>query len=227
MPATTRSSVDAIVATLDRALDDMAAGLRGEASELARRAVVAANDMLTAAGLPPLPGTAPTAGPTLIGGGHFGTITNSHQPTTMTLGGNHFGTVTITNPDGTPYVAPATMTIGGNTWGSITAMAPSGTVIGATTMIGGGIRNDPTGLLALAQVQQNSHDRAQVIIDRLVRSGNPAAVSAGLAAQGRQGAPLSHILAPSRTELENRAGHSLTWTEIARISPNTVPFGLR
>ena len=80
MPATVRTSIDAVVATADRVLDDMAAALRSEAADLAQRAVVAANDMLTAAGYAPLPGTItpPTAANAgLIGGGNFGSTTSS------------------------------------------------------------------------------------------------------------------------------------------------------
>lgn len=60
MPSDVRGTVDTFVATLDRILDDMAAGLRNEARDLGQRAVTAANDMLTAAGYAPLPGTTVT-----------------------------------------------------------------------------------------------------------------------------------------------------------------------
>jgi hypothetical protein len=82
MPASLRSSVDNVVAMADRLFDDMAVGLRGEAAELVRRAIVAAIDMDLAAGLtidqiraqvglPPIAVAAP------VGGSNWGTITSS------------------------------------------------------------------------------------------------------------------------------------------------------
>ena len=115
MPPEVRNSVDAIVATTDLVLDEMAAQLRSEAANLAQRAIIAANDMLTAAGYPPLPGTTttPNPGPTIT-------------PDVAVIGGTSWSDFTIIQPDGTPYVAPNSMTIGGNRWGTSVIVPTSG-----------------------------------------------------------------------------------------------------
>ena len=82
MPASVRSSVDAIVAMADRVLDEMAVGLRGEVHDLVRRAILTAIDMDLAAGLTvdqirAQVGLPPTTGVALIGGSNWGTITSA------------------------------------------------------------------------------------------------------------------------------------------------------
>jgi hypothetical protein len=95
MPPEVRTSIDAIVATTDRILDEMATQLRTEAANLAQRAVIAANDMLTAAGYPPLPGA----------------TTATTTATTATIGGNTWGAITIENPHGTLATASQTVAL--------------------------------------------------------------------------------------------------------------------
>ena len=148
MPPEVRNGVDALVAVADRIFDDMAVQLRSEAANLAQRAIIAANDMLTAAGYPPLPGTNVTtaAGPDVASGvsvigGNTGpgfAITDPGgspvvTPSTMTLGGNSWGTLTTTHPDGSPVVTSSTMTLGGNSWGAPVILGTGG----STSSVGG------------------------------------------------------------------------------------------
>jgi hypothetical protein len=89
MPPGVRSSVDSVVATADRLFDDMAVGLRGEAADLVRRAIVAAIDMDLASGLTvdqirAQVGLPPLAVATPVGGTNWSTIAS---PASLPSGG--------------------------------------------------------------------------------------------------------------------------------------------
>jgi hypothetical protein len=178
MPPDVRNSVDAVVATLDRVLDDMAAQLRNEGSNLARRAVVAANDMLTAAGYPPLPGTttitsSDLTGAGIVGGNNFsGSITTSADLLGSGLvGGSTFSSAITTSPGlGGSFI------IGGNNFSSAITTSPG---VSGAGIIGGGTRWDGiAGLgVAIAEARQNSQERLTRALNAASASG--ASIPAG------------------------------------------------
>ena len=132
MPPEVRTSVDNLVAVADRLFDDMALQLRAEATNVAQRAIIAANDMLTAAGYPPLPGTTttPTPGTNVNGMGTTSISPGMSFNAGLIGGGQGMGTTSIS-----PGISFNAGLIGGNNWGTIT-MSP-GTSFNAG-LIGGG-----------------------------------------------------------------------------------------
>ena len=108
---------------------------------------------------------------------------------------------------GTGFSALGTATVGG----------------GIYTGLGTGSRRDENPVMVLAQTAQNFRDRAQSKIDAIIRNPNssPAEIQIALNAQGGLGESLSHVIAPSRTELENKKG-PLTDGLIDAISPHTL-----
>ncbi len=178
MPPELRTSIDDVVATADRVLDEMAGQLRSQAGDLARRAVLAANDMLTAAGYPPLPGTttanAPVmSGPGIVGGVSFSDAISTSPGSTGAgiVGGVHFGSVTILNPDGSPAVPMAgTSIVGGISFSDAISTSPGAT--GSAIIGGGGSYSGFAGMmLAGAQRQQDSQERLMNALKAASASG--------------------------------------------------------
>ena len=153
MPPQVRSGVDALVAVADRIFDDMAIQLRNEAANLAQRAIIAANDMLTAAGYPPLPGTSPAiaAGPTAVSVIGGSSVNSASLSTSIFPGGPNIGMFddgadgvvdleeilgqSTVNMGLRHHIAPqSTMTIGGNSWGPPVVASAGG---GANSSVGG------------------------------------------------------------------------------------------
>jgi hypothetical protein len=128
----------------------MALQLRTEAADLAQRAIIAANDILTAAGYPPLPGTtttptpAPTISAPLVGGNNWGTITGP----SFNFGANVIGG-------------------GSGSWGTLTGL-PEGFSFGAN-VIGGGGGYGPSGVsgnpsVRIAEAIQKSIDTQETML---------------------------------------------------------------
>lgn len=229
MPPVVRSSVNHLIATADSVLDSIALRLHGEAVDLARRAVLAATDSLTAAVSVDAGGSAwfgsyiPPS--TMVLGGstpaftvHHPDGTPAYMPTMAVIGGTSSPSFTVVGPNGEPGYSPSMAVIGGHSWSTPSAGSALTGVIGPSS-------GDGWGLMSLARAQQTITDRAQARIDRIIANPNSSAFEIGVAmrAQGTLGDNISHILAPSRRDLENRFGYPLTDSQIRSISPFTLP----
>ena len=164
MPPEVRTSVDNLVAVADRLFDDMALQLRAEATNVAQRAIIAANDMLTAAGYPPLPGTTTTPTP---GAAVNGMGTTSISPgisfNAGLIGGNNWGTITMS--PGTSFNAGL---IGGGTG---TTSTSSGMSFGAG-LIGGGMGFTPVSSAPslLTGIIVSPHNRNDPLLNATARN---------------------------------------------------------
>lgn len=203
MPPAVRTSVDRLVAAADAVLDSIAVQLHAEAVELARRAVIAANDSLVAA----------TGG--AVGGGPAGAFAAG----SMVIGGNTSPSFTILNADGSPAgPMPSMAVIGGNSWSPPSMGSALTGVIGAPT-------GDGWGLMSIARMQQTFSERAQARIDQAIANPNssPFVINLALNAQTSIGRSAGRALLPTKLDMETRAGRFLTWAEYYQRVPEAAP----
>jgi hypothetical protein len=186
MPPDIRGTVDQIVATVDRLLDNAGSHFNLWATDLAGRAQIALTDSLTAGSMAGGPATALTAGAGaaigmgVIGGNSFGdfTITSSAGVNSVlsgagVIGGNSFGDFTITNSAGLDSVLAGAGIIGGHAPTRITFIDPTTGLEAAPLpglgVIGGGSYDNP--YMTLANAAENMRQRQAARLDALGGGG--------------------------------------------------------
>jgi hypothetical protein len=189
MPPEIRATVDQIVATVDRLLDNSGSHFSLWATDLAGRAQIALTDSLTAGSMAGGPATALTAGAGaaigmgVIGGNSFGdfTITSSAGSAGLNsvlsgagvIGGNSFGDFTVTGSAGLDSVLTGAGIIGGVAPTRITFIDPTTGLEAAPlpgiSVIGGGSNNSIG--MSLTIVAENMRQRQAARLDALRGGG--------------------------------------------------------
>jgi hypothetical protein len=234
MPPAIDATVNELVAAADRALDASAAHLQARAGDLMNRAAIAAHDPITATSVATAPATTTTSigdiltGMNIVGGSSGSNFTiGGTDPwrTGAIVGGSGSFLATSGVISGSGLLGP--MVIGGSDSFLATSGVISGSGLLGPTVVGGGVPLGGTGVMsgvmALAQTAQIFRDRAQGRIDRIVANSSVGSPGFQMAmnAQSALGDSLSHTLAPSVRELEDRFG-PLTTSQIEMISPHTL-----
>lgn len=186
MPPDIRASVDHIVATVDRLLDNSGSHFSMWATDLAGRAQIALTDSMTAGSMAGGPATALTVGAgaaigmSVIGGNSFGdfSITNSAGLDSVlsgagVIGGNSFGGLSITSSAGLDSVLTGAGVIGGIAPTRITFIDPA-TGLEAAPLLGSGVigggTNNSIGM-SLTIAAENMRQRQAARLDGIRYSG--------------------------------------------------------
>jgi hypothetical protein len=228
MPGDVQGLIDQLVVAVDRALDSVAAQLLNRAIDLTNRAVIALTDSQASTMV-----VSTNATPGSVGSAE------SMPAGTISIGGfSAYEGMTITSGGITTDVSPrdalygGTMSIGGpDPFGEMTIRSPDGTPIADSTLLGtisvGALdyRGTPMeAVIMFAELGDQHRQNAQNIINSIVSDPNSSAdeIAIGSNAQTSLDNSLGHIIAPSRRDLEDQAGHTLTDSEIRDRSARTL-----
>lgn len=218
MPPVTQSQVTEFASVLNRIYDRLAFIMNSWATDLDNRAVISANDVnsVGSSGAMSLGASTMT-----LGGGSSGFTVidpntgqavdpSSLYATGMTIGGTPLGAITVTDPTTGQTINPSSlyatgMTIGGHTgWGS-----------------SGG----DSAAAILARAAESHRQRALAIGDRIL--ANPTSTQADVAAvydsRISMNDALTRSLAPTRSDMERKVGHTLTLSEYYQMVPEARP----
>lgn len=215
MPPEVQRIVEGGVSRIDQLLDGTADRLRAEAADLARRALIAAHDPVTATTADVAPATAVAGGDVVVTGG-VGIIGFTADGVPINAPGPAGGAMTVGGYGAPPIDVPARVgdmsIIGGHGSGGYSGPDPMGSVFSNI----GGMLNAQIG-------------RQEALVARLEASGDPAAMNAALDGRASIHAEITHGtgLATSRSQLEADEGHTLTIPEIQTLDPLALPAALR